>query len=46
MKQIVWTYHARDKLRLIQNQGFVLDENVIVSALRQPEQIVDGFQVD
>jgi hypothetical protein len=43
VKQIVWTDHAKDKLRLIQNQGFVLDEDFIEDSLRQPEHVVDGY---
>ena len=43
MKPVQWTAHARDKLKLIQNQGFIVDEDSIVSALNQPQQIVPGF---
>ena len=43
MKPVLWTAHARDKLKLIQNQGFIVDEDSIVSALHQPQQIVPGF---
>ena len=46
MKPVQWTAHARDKLKLIQNQGFIVDEDSedsIVSALHQPQQIVPGF---
>ncbi len=43
MKPVRWTAHARDKLKLIQNQGFIVDEDLIVSALHQPQQIVPGF---
>ena len=43
MKPVLWTAHARDKLKLIQNQGLIVDEDSIVSALHQPQQIVPGF---
>ena len=43
MKPVLWTAHARDKLKLIQNQEFIVDEDSIVSALHQPQQIVPGF---
>ena len=43
MKPVRWTAHARNKLRVIQNQGFILDESLIINVLRQPQQIVPGY---
>lgn len=43
MKPVNWTDNAREKLRLVQNQGFIIDEDLVLNAIRQPRRVDEGY---
>ena len=46
MKPVNWTDNAREKLRLVQNQGFIIDEDLVLNAIRQPRRVDEGYWCD
>lgn len=42
MRTIHFTKHALEKLSLMQQFGFAVDENTVVQAIRRPQPVVPG----
>ena len=42
MKPIRFTQHALEKLSLVHEWGFTIDEEAIIEALQQPQEVLSG----
>ena len=43
MKAIRFTSHALDKLSIVRGWGFIIDETVIIEAIRHPRETYLGY---
>ncbi len=43
MKPIRFTVHALEKLELMREWGFVIDEEMVIEFLKHPQDIIHGY---
>ncbi len=42
--KIIWTTHAREKLRLLRAHGVALTEDLVEGVLRAPDRVMPGYR--